>query len=181
MIENVYKKQSVPKLCETRWTARVDTLSTLISKYQCAKQSESDVSRKSSDSDAKLKAGSHLRESSDSDARLKVGSHLRESSDSDARLMAGSHLRQSSDSDARLEAGSHLMIQISQIIVALVVTQHILSYTRPLAQALVKSDCDIVKACIDANTCKKVIREQRDDNTFRNLWGGGGGGGELKR
>jgi hypothetical protein len=136
------KKQSVPKLCETRWTARVDTLSTLISKYKCAKQSESDVSRKGSDSDARLKAGSHLRESSDSDARLKAGSHLRQSSDSDARLEAGSHLR---------------MIQISQIIVALVVTQHILSYTRPLAQALVKSDCDIVKACIDANTCKKVI------------------------
>ena len=140
------KKQSVPKLCETRWTARVDTLSTLISKYKCAKQSESDVSRKGSDSDARLKAGSHLRQSSDSDARLEAGSHLR-------------------------------MIQISQIIVALVVTQHILSYTRPLAQALVKSDCDIVKACIDANTCKKVIREQREDNTSRNFFLGGRGGG----
>jgi len=69
-------------------------------------------------------------------------------------------LRERSDSDSS-----------SQFIVALVVTQHILSYTRPLSQALQKADCDIVKACIDANTCKKVIREQREDNTFRNLWG----------
>jgi hypothetical protein len=29
---------------------------------------------------------------------------------------------------------------------------------------------DIVKACIDTSTCKKVT-EQREDNTFRNLWG----------
>jgi hypothetical protein len=43
----------------------------------------------------------------------------------------------------------------------LLVTQHILSNTRPVAQALQKADCDIVKACVDANTCKKVIREQR--------------------
>ena len=40
-----------------------------------------------------------------------------------------------------------------------------------LSQVLQKADRDIVKACIDANTCKKVIREQREDNTFRNFWG----------
>jgi hypothetical protein len=56
------------------------------------------------------------------------------------------------------------MIQSFQFTVALVVTQHILSYTRPLAQALQKADCDIVKAYVDANTCKKVIREQREDS-----------------
>jgi hypothetical protein len=56
------------------------------------------------------------------------------------------------------------MIQSFQFIVALVVTQHILSNTRPLSQALQKADCDIVKACVDANTCKKVIREQREDS-----------------
>jgi hypothetical protein len=39
-----------------------------------------------------------------------------------------------------------------------------------LSQALLKADWDIVKPCIDANTCKKVIREQREDNTFRNFW-----------
>jgi len=63
------------------------------------------------------------------------------------------------------------MIQSSQFIIVLVVTQHILSYTIPLSQALQKADCDIVKTCVDANTCKKVIREQREDNTFRSLWG----------
>jgi len=39
-----------------------------------------------------------------------------------------------------------------------------------LSQALQKADWDIVKLCIDANTCKKVIREQREDNTVRNFW-----------
>jgi len=65
------------------------------------------------------------------------------------------------------------MIQSSHFIIVLVVTQHILRYTRPLSQALQKTDCDtgIVKACIDATTCKKVIREQRENNNFRNLWG----------
>ena len=74
-------------------------------------------------------------------------------------------LRESSDSDTRLKAGSHLrMIQSFQFIVALVVTQYIMSYARSLAQALQKADCDIVEACVDANTCKKVIREQREDS-----------------
>ena len=60
----------------------------------------------------------------------------------------------------------------SQFIIVLVSTQHILSYARPPSQALQKADCDNVKACIDANTYKKVIlREQREDSTFRNLWG----------
>jgi hypothetical protein len=40
-----------------------------------------------------------------------------------------------------------------------------------LSQVLQKADRDIVKACIDANTCKKVIREQTEHNTFRNFWG----------
>jgi hypothetical protein len=39
-----------------------------------------------------------------------------------------------------------------------------MSYARSLAQALQKADCDIVEACVDANTCKKVIREQREDS-----------------
>ena len=44
-----------------------------------------------------------------------------------------------SDIDARLKAGSHLrMIQSYQFIVALVVTQRILSYTRPIL--LLKND-----------------------------------------
>jgi len=113
LIVNVSKKQSVPKLCETRWTARVDTLSTLISKYK-----------------------------------------LRETICKFLYII----LRKSSDSDARLKAGSHLrMIQSSQFIVALVVTQHILSYTRHLlvSQALQKADSDIVRVCIDQTLARK--------------------------
>ena len=40
-----------------------------------------------------------------------------------------------------------------------------------LSQALQKAERDIVKACTDANTRKKFVREQREDNTFRNFWG----------
>lgn len=123
LVETASNKQSVPKLCETRWTARVDNLSALISKYKSIRKSLNDVSAESSDSDARLKAGSHSR-----------------------------------------------MLQSSQFIVALVVSQHVLSFTRPLSQALQKTDCDIVKACVDANNCKRVIREQRQDQVFESLW-----------
>jgi hypothetical protein len=40
-----------------------------------------------------------------------------------------------------------------------------------MSQTLQKVDWNIVKVCIDANTCNTVIREQREDNTFRNFWG----------
>ena len=49
-------------------------------------------------------------------------------------------------------------------------TAHSELYKTPIS-SLTETDCDIVKACVDANTCKKVIREQREDNTFRSLWG----------
>ena len=74
-------------------------------------------------------------------------------------------LSERSDSDARLKTGSPFrMIQSFQFIVALVDTQHIRSNAIPLAQSLQKADCNIVKAYVDANTCKKVIREQREDS-----------------
>ena len=51
------------------------------------------------------------------------------------------------------------------------VTHLLVTYTRLLSQALQKADCYIVRTCTDANTCRKVIIEQREDNSFRNLWG----------
>ncbi|VDI21253.1 Hypothetical predicted protein [Mytilus galloprovincialis] len=99
LIEKARKKHSIQKLCETRWTARANTLSSLIAKYKSITQSLQDI----------------LDESSASDARIKASAHLR-------------------------------MLQSSQFIVALVVTQHILSFTRPLTQVLQKTDCDIIKA-----------------------------------
>jgi hypothetical protein len=55
------------------------------------------------------------------------------------------------------------MIQSSQFIIVLVVTQHILSYTRPLSQALQKADCDIVARNISVlsagKRCSNCIRQ----------------------
>ncbi|CAC5424514.1 unnamed protein product [Mytilus coruscus] len=80
-------------------------------------------------------------------------------------------LDESSASDARIKASAHLrMLQSSQFIVALVVTQHVLIFTRPLTQVLQKTDCDIIKAYQDANTCKTVINEQRNDTVFDSIW-----------
>ncbi|XP_071142151.1 zinc finger MYM-type protein 1-like [Mytilus edulis] len=106
LIEKAGKKTfEIQKLCETRWTAKVDTLS-LIAKYKSIPQSFQDILDESS--------------TSASDARIKASANLR-------------------------------MLQSSQFIVALAVSQHILSFTRPLTQVLQKTDCDIIKAYQDAS------------------------------
>ncbi|VDI82425.1 Hypothetical predicted protein [Mytilus galloprovincialis] len=48
LIEKAGKKHSIQKLCETRWTARVDTLSSLIAKYKSITQSLQDILDESS-------------------------------------------------------------------------------------------------------------------------------------
>jgi hypothetical protein len=124
LIDKASKKHLVPKLCETRWTARVDTLSALTAEYKCITQSLGDIQTESTVSDARLKAESYLG-----------------------------------------------MLQSSPFIVTLFVAQHILSFTRPLTQTLQQNDCDIIKACNDANICKTVIQKERSDAVFENLWG----------
>lgn len=61
LIDKAAKKKQVPKLCETRWTARVDTLSAVIANYKCIIQSLEDICTESSDSESRLKASSHIR------------------------------------------------------------------------------------------------------------------------
>jgi hypothetical protein len=124
LIDKASKKHLVPKLCETRSTARVNTLSALIPKHKCITQSLGDIQTESTVSDARIKAGSYLR-----------------------------------------------MLQSSPFIVALVVAQHILSFTRLLTQALQHTDCDVIKACNDDNTCKTVIQKERSEAVFESLWG----------
>ena len=148
MIENVSKIQLVPRLCETRWTVRVNTILVLMSKYKCVKEEFEDT--KGETRNRISKKNRLYNDQSLSDIHV-----LRESSDSDARLKAGSHLR---------------IIQSSQFIVVLVVTQHILSYTRPLSQTVQKANCGIVKACV-MQTLARKSSENREDSTFRNLWG----------
>jgi hypothetical protein len=54
----------------------------------------------------------------------------------------------------------------STFIVALVIAHHILSYTKPLSLALQNSKCDVYKAFVDAQNCKKIIAAQRSDTVF---------------
>ncbi|KAJ8306269.1 hypothetical protein KUTeg_016814 [Tegillarca granosa] len=116
-------KKSIPKLCETRWNAQVDTLSTFIAKYKSIFSALQDI--------------------------------LDESSSTDARLKAASFMRQ---------------VQSSVFIIALIISQHILSYTHPLSQALQKTSCDLFKAYNDAQHCKSVIKNQRSDEVFQVLF-----------
>jgi hypothetical protein len=64
----------------------------------------------------------------------------------------------------------HLM-ERSTFIVAVVIAHHMLSYTQPLCLALQDSKCDVYKAFVDAQNCKKVIAAQRSDTVFnRCIW-----------
>ena len=60
LVLNSVKKQ-VPKFCETRWSARVATLSSVIAKYKAIYCALSDIAEESSATDARTNALSHLR------------------------------------------------------------------------------------------------------------------------
>lgn len=55
-IEQSFSVNILPKLCETRWSARVDTLSVVIGKYAAILSSLEDVRNESTVSDARTKA-----------------------------------------------------------------------------------------------------------------------------
>ena len=74
---------------------------------------------------------------------------------------------ESTTTEARTKANAfiHLM-ERSTFIVALVIAHHILCYTKPLSLALQNSTCDVCKAFVDAQNCKKIIAAQRSDTVF---------------
>lgn len=55
-IEQSFSVNILPKLCETRWSARVDTLSVVIGKYAAILSSLEDVRYESTVPDARTKA-----------------------------------------------------------------------------------------------------------------------------
>ena len=59
------QKKSVPKVCATRWTARVDTLSALIAKYKLILEALEQI-QDTSIGDARRDAGTYIRLLSDS-------------------------------------------------------------------------------------------------------------------
>lgn len=60
LVLNSVKKQ-VPKLCETRWSARVTTLSSVIAKYKAIYLALNDIAMESSTTDARINALGHLK------------------------------------------------------------------------------------------------------------------------
>ena len=54
------QKKSVPKVCATRWTARVDTLSALIAKYKLILEALEQI-QDTSNGDARRDAGTYIR------------------------------------------------------------------------------------------------------------------------
>ena len=54
-------KRQVPKLCETRWSARVTTLSSVIAKYKAIYLALNDIALESSTTDARTNALSHVK------------------------------------------------------------------------------------------------------------------------
>ena len=74
------------------------------------------------------------------------------------------------EAHTKVNAFIHLMGR-STFIVALVVAHHILSYAKPLSLALQNSKCNVYKALLDAQNCKKVIAAQRSNTVFnRCIW-----------
>lgn len=71
------KNKTVPKLCETRWLARVITLSSFISKYKAIYLTLKDTGSESSDSEVRTNAISYakLMESSSFIVALVVAQH----------------------------------------------------------------------------------------------------------
>jgi len=63
------------------------------------------------------------------------------------------------------------MIQSSQFIIVLVVTQHILSYTRPLSQNLQKADCEFVRRVL-MQTLARKSSENREMKILFVTYGG---------
>ena len=54
-------KRQVPKLCETRWSARVTTLSSVVKKYKAIYLALNDIALESSTTDGRTNALSHVK------------------------------------------------------------------------------------------------------------------------
>ncbi|CAG2233315.1 unnamed protein product [Mytilus edulis] len=107
---------------ETRWSARVDTLTNLITNYSSIQNAVSKIENKSS-GEAKSKAGGHRR-----------------------------------------------LLDDPEFIVALCVTQFVLSYLNCLTKSLQNKDCDMVLAYDDAANTLKTLRQLRTDEHFRKVY-----------
>ena len=116
------KKKAVPKFCATIWTARVSTLSSLLSKYSKV-----------------LKALENIRDSSTAEARSDASSYMR-------------------------------LMEDSQFIVALTVSQFVLSFLGAVTTALQGAECNLADAYDDVGLARECIRDSRSEECWKQLW-----------
>ena len=116
------KKKTAPKFCATRWTARVSTLSSLLSKYVEV-----------------LKALENIRDSSTAEARCDASSYMR-------------------------------LMEDSQFIVALTVSQFVLSFLGAVTTALQSAECNLADAYDDVALAQECIHDSRSEECWKKLW-----------
>lgn len=121
-IKEAGKKKVVPKFCATRWSARVSTLSALLSKY------------------------------------LEV-------------VQALEKIRDASTGEARSDAASYIrLMEDSQFVVALTVTQFVLSFLGAVTIALQSKHCNLADAYSDIAVARECINDSRTDACWRKVW-----------
>ena len=62
------------------------------------------------------------------------------------------------------------MLEDSQFLVALVVSQHVLSFLGPLTRALQSVDCNLVDAYNDIELARKYIHDSRNEDCWKKVW-----------
>ena len=80
-------------------------------------------------------------------------------------------IKDSSKGDARSDACSYMrLLEDSQFVVALVVTQAALGFLSSMTLALQDKHCDLAEAYRDVNAAKKCIQDARKDDCWEKVW-----------
>lgn len=80
-------------------------------------------------------------------------------------------IKDSSTGEARSDACSYIrLLEDSQFIVALFVTQAILGFLSSVTRALQDKQCDLAEAYSDVTAAKKCIQDARKDDCWEKVW-----------
>ena len=121
-LEEGSKRQTVPKLCATRWSAKVTTLSALLAKYGSV-------------------------------------------------LLALDEISSSSSGDAKRDASAYSrLLQDSEFIVALTVSQFVLSFLAQVTKSLQAKSCNLGDAYQSVTLAKECIKSARGDESWQKVW-----------
>ena len=121
-LEEGSKRQTVPKFCATRWSAKVTTLSALLANYGSV-------------------------------------------------LLALDEISSSSSGDAKRDASAYSrLLQDSEFIVALTVSQFVLSFLAQVTKSLQAKSCNLGDAYQSVTLAKECIKSARGDESWQKVW-----------